>query len=141
MISQKVINEAGKKARHLAGVNKRRGKRETPAERQDRWRRERTTCHRCNAHFDPWESLLEFAVLTGELQPYYKFFHKDCHIRCSPSRAQHIIHDKFPAIVDDRLAFDRRLWEDRRRRKQQRIYTKAWVKLQVAFNPNWKGTK
>jgi hypothetical protein len=59
------------------------------------------------------------------------FINNPRHIRCSPSRAQYIMHDDFEAIVDDRQAFDKRLLPEEMRVKRENIYTDAWVKLQA----------
>jgi hypothetical protein len=63
------------------------------------------------------------------------------HIRCSPSRAQHIVHPDFEPVVDDRYIFDKRLWTDPDHpvclkhgpdyvKECERRYTEAWVQLQ-----------
>ena len=60
-------------------------------------------CHKCGeAIRGKWDSQVELGLETGELdrESYYQHFIYDKHIRCSPSRAQRIIHPKFPVVID-----------------------------------------
>ena len=70
-----------------------------------------------------------------------RHFIRDKHIKCSPSRAQRIIHPQFPTVVDNRPQFDIRrglgCWTNEDREKWIKIYTEAWVRLQEKYNPNW----
>ena len=52
------------------------------------------------------------------------------HIRCSPSRAQYIVHEKFDAIIDQRQAYDKRCLPAPMREAGETLWTKAWEKLQ-----------
>jgi hypothetical protein len=62
------------------------------------------------------------------------------HIKCSPSRAQRIIHPAFPPVVDSRSQFDMRrgdnVWTNEMREKWIKVYTEAWVRLQEKYNPS-----
>jgi len=96
---------------------------------------ERNECSVCGKEVDKSESALALAMLTGEFKPetneaQARFTHIDKHIRCSPSRGQSIDHPKFPPVVDDRPAFDRRLWPEEKRDLFKHLYTNAWVRLQ-----------
>ena len=90
-----------------------------------------------------WDSQVYLGLETGELdkEGYHQLFIYDKHIKCSPSRAQRIVHPMYPRVVDIRPEFDWRLdsgtWTDESRAKWQKIYTNAWVKLQEKYNPNW----
>ena len=46
------------------------------------------------------------------------FFHDKC-IKCSPSRAQHIVHSKFPAVKDDREQYNKMFWDKYERSKYE----------------------
>ena len=91
-----------------------------------------------------WDSQVQLGLETGELDKdgYHQHFIYDKHIKCSPSRAQRIVHPKYPTVVDERPQFDWRpeadnSWTDEMRNKWKKIYTEAWVKLQEMYNPNW----
>jgi len=101
-------------------------------------------CEECGKPIEgKWESQVYFGMETGELNRsgLHRWLIYDKHIRCSPSRAQRIVHPKFPTVVDDRPQFDWRLdteiWTDERRAEHKKLYTAAWVSLQEKHNPNW----
>jgi hypothetical protein len=58
------------------------------------------------------------------------FFGSPRHIRCSPSRAQYIVHEDFAPMVDDRESFDKRLIPEYMQRKNEKMWTDAFVILQ-----------
>ena len=94
-----------------------------------------------------WESAIALGIETGELSDTNanRMLIYDKHIRCSPSRAQRIVHDKFPPVIDERPQFDWRpeadnAWTDEGRKKYKKIYTRAWLNLQFRTNPLWRGT-
>ena len=94
-----------------------------------------------------WESAIALGIETGELSDTNAnhMLIYDKHIRCTPSRAQRIVHDKFPPVIDERPQFDWRpeadnLWTDEGRKKYKKIYTRAWLNLQFRTNPLWRGT-
>ena len=93
-----------------------------------------------------WESAIALGIETGELSDTNanRMLIYDKHIRCSPSRAQRIVHDKFPPVIDERPQFDWRpeadnAWTDEGRKKYKKIYTRAWLNLQFRTNPLWQG--
>ena len=99
-----------------------------------------TDCAGCGKPIEgAWDSQIELGVETGELKntDANRLFIYDKHIRCSPSRAQRIVHPDFPPVVEEREAFDQRLWPEDRREKFRVLYTEAWVRLQSKHNPNW----
>ena len=89
-----------------------------------------------------WDSYIFLAMETGEMTRHgiNSWIFRDKHIRCSPSRAQRIIHPDFPPVVDNRPQFDMRRglhWTNEDREKWIEVYTEAWTKLQKKYNPNW----
>ena len=90
-----------------------------------------------------WDSQVYLGMETGELSAsgMHRWLIYDKHIQCSPSRAQRIIHPKFPRVIDTREQFDWRrddnAWTDEMRKKYQTLYTESWVNLQKKYNPNW----
>jgi hypothetical protein len=89
-----------------------------------------------------WDSQVYLGMETGELDEsgIHRWLIYDKHIRCSPSRAQRIIHPDFPSVVDNRPQYDMRRglrWTNEDREKWIKVYTEAWVKLQEKYNPNW----
>ena len=106
-------------------------------------------CQECNKPIEgEWESQIALGIETGELsdRPSNRLFIYDKHIRCSPSRAQRIVHKQFPPVIDERPQYDWRpeadnTWTDEMRAKYKKLYTKAWVRLQMRTNPAWSITK
>ena len=98
-------------------------------------------CYNCNKPIKgKWDSLLELGIETGELKDEGKshfFFHDKC-IKCSPSRSQHIVHAKFPPVKDDREQYNKEFWDKYERGKYEKLYTKAWVRLQEKYNSDWQ---
>ncbi len=101
---------------------------------------EKDKCHICGEPIKgKWDSQVELGLETGELKEggMHRWLIYDKHIKCSPSRAQRIVHPQYPKIVDDREVFDIRLWDEEKRSKWISIYTSAWVRLQEKYNPTW----
>jgi hypothetical protein len=89
-----------------------------------------------------WDSQICLGIETGELvSKHCKYLLFDKHIKCSPSRSQHIVHKDFPSVVDDREQFDKRLQDDEKRNKLEEKYTQAWVRLQKKHNPKFNDKK
>ena len=91
-----------------------------------------------------WDSQVYLGMETGELDKsgIHRWLIYDKHIKCSPSRAQRIVHPKFPRVIDTREQFDWRpeadnIWTDEMRAKYKKLYTDSWVSLQEKYNPNW----
>jgi hypothetical protein len=92
-----------------------------------------------------WDSQVYLGMETGELSTdsIHRWLIYDKHIKCSPSRAQRIVHPKYPTVVDERPQFDWRpeannAWTDQKRNEFRELYTDAWVRLQERYNPNWE---
>ena len=108
----------------------------------------KTDCHACGKPIKgEWDSQVYLGIETGELDGsgIHRWLIYDKHIRCSPSRAQRIVHPKFPTVIDNRPQYDcppeaNNHWTDEMRSKWKKIYTEAWVRLQEKYNPNWKVT-
>ncbi len=98
-------------------------------------------CHVCGKTIrGEWDSQVYLGMETGELSKsgIHRWLIYDKHIKCSPSRAQRIIHRKYPRVFDSRERFDIRLWDEDERNRWVKIYTEAWVRLQIEYNPKWK---
>ena len=106
----------------------------------------KTDCHVCSKPIEgEWDSQVYLGMQTGELSSsgLHRWLIYDKHIKCSPSRAQRIVHPRFPTVIDDRPQFDWRpeadnAWTDEMRSKWKKIYTEAWVLLQEKYNPAWR---
>ena len=106
-------------------------------------------CQECGKPIEgEWESQIALGIETGELSDTNanRMLVYDKHIRCSPSRAQRIVHKQFPPVIDERPHYDWRpeadnTWTDEMRAKYKKLYTKAWVRLQMRTNPAWSVTK
>ena len=97
-------------------------------------------CDKCKKEVDPRDDAVRISAIAWN-EPETLIFGGARHIKCSPSRAQHIVHPDFPPVFDDRYAFDKRQWTDpdhpvyERRgpdfgKECEERYTKAWVQLQ-----------
>ena len=100
-----------------------------------------TDCYACGESIKgKWDSAIQLAIEMGQLEGEEKsrfFFHDKC-IKCSPSRAQHIVHAKFPPVKDSREQYNKEFWDKYERSKYEKLYTSAWVCLQEKYNPNWQ---
>jgi len=102
-------------------------------------------CHECGKLIEgKWDSQVYLGMETGELDKsgIHRWLIYDKHIKCSPSRAQRIVHPKFPCVIDARQQFDWRpeadnTWTDEMRVKYKKLYTDSWVSLQKKYNPSW----
>ena len=101
----------------------------------------KTKCYTCGEPIKgKWDSTIQLAIEMGELEGEAKsrfFFHDKC-IRCSPSRAQHIVHSEFVPVKDRREQYNKYFWDKYERVKYEKLYTSAWVSLQEKYNPTWK---
>ncbi len=103
-------------------------------------------CHECGELIEgKWDSQVYLGMETGELDKsgIHRWLIYDKHIKCSPSRAQRIVHSKYPTVIDKRPQFDWRpeadnAWTDEMRSKWKKVYTEAWVRLQEKYNPYWE---
>ena len=102
-------------------------------------------CHECGKLIEgKWDSQVYLGMETGELDKsgIHRWLIYDKHIKCSPSRAQRIVHPKYPKVIDDRPQYDWRpeannAWTDEKRNEFRKLYTDSWVSLQERYNPNW----
>ena len=101
----------------------------------------KTKCYTCGEPIKgKWDSTIQLAIEMGELEgeAICRFYFHDKCIRCSPSRAQHIIHSEFVPVKDRREQYNKYFWDKYERVKYEKIYTNAWVSLQEKYNPAWK---
>jgi len=106
-------------------------------------------CYTCGEPIEgKWDSQVYLGMETGELDRsgMHRWLIYDKHIRCSPSRAQRIVHEKFPVVIDEREQYDWRpeannAWTHEMRVKYKKLYTEAWVTLQELYNPKWQNEK
>ena len=98
------------------------------------------TCDKCKKEMTAREDAVRISAIAWN-EPMTLLFAGARHIRCSPSRAQHIVLPDFEPVVDERPLFDKRLWDDPEsrvyqergsgyRKECERRYTDAWVQLQ-----------
>ena len=103
-----------------------------------------TSCYSCDKPIEgKWDSTIQLAIEMGELEGEAKsrFFFRDKCIKCSPSRAQHIVHSEFPTVKDDREQYNKMFWDKYERSKYEKLYTNAWIRLQERYNPKWANKK
>ena len=72
-------------------------------------------------------TLLEAEYLDS---PFSVLFYASKHIRCSPSRAQYIVHPEFSSVTDERPEYDKRKRSARVVKRDEVKYTRAWLALQ-----------
>ena len=89
-------------------------------------------CDKCGQVVEKWEDATLFAAIYND-SPATPFISGKRHIRCSPSRAQFIVHPYFPPVVDTRPAFDKQYLNPVLRAELEEKYTKAWTKLQEEY--------
>ena len=95
---------------------------------------EKKPCFRCGQPVHLADSV---AMLEGKLGHLINCITApSIHIRCSPSRAQFIMHPAFgePA-VDTRPEYDKRLQAQWRVQHTEEKTTKAWMSLQEEYRP------
>lgn len=90
-------------------------------------------CDKCGRPVEDHENLGNLFIHISVLAGITAFSSPDRHIACSPSRAQHILHRKFPKIVDERPEYDRRKMSRDKRKRLDKRFTKAWVSLQIYY--------
>ena len=97
-------------------------------------------CDKCGKSVNPRDDAVRISAIAWN-EPLTLLFAGARHIRCSPSRAQHIVHPHFKPVFDDRYAFDKRQWTDPSHpvykkhgsdyvKECERRYTDAWIQLQ-----------
>tara|TARA_Y100000310_G_C20354660_1_gene656047 strand:+ start:275 stop:643 length:369 start_codon:yes stop_codon:yes gene_type:complete len=96
-------------------------------------------CYQCKKETDDWDDATKLHAIAWN-EPLTVFLYKKKCIRCSPSRAQHIVHPDFEPVADDRPMFDKRLWSDPENAAHKKYgpnfatecedrYTNAWLEL------------
>lgn len=86
-------------------------------------------CDKCGQEVSNWDDIIAMeAIIYGE--PFGLFVFAARHIRCSPSRAQYIVHPDFTQVVDDRPEYDKRLRDPGEVAELEAAWTAAWVEAQ-----------
>jgi hypothetical protein len=75
-----------------------------------------------------WESDLYLRYVIGQLDPETLHTTRERHIRCSPTRAQFIVHSDFPPVVLEG-DFDKRQLDPTFVKEQERLFTRGWQRL------------
>lgn len=88
-------------------------------------------CDRCGAYVENVkvsELYLRYVIGAVPLEELPR--EPERHIRCSPEFAQYIVHPDFEPVRCDDPALDKRALPDDVRRRQERLFTRAWRRLQ-----------
>ena len=87
-------------------------------------------CDMCNFEVNPKEDATFLDAIFSGVNLMI-FLNNARHIRCSPSRAQYIVHPDFgEPVVDDRERYDKRKKPPERVRDRELKMTGAWCLLQ-----------
>jgi len=97
-------------------------------------------CSKCKKETGDWDDATKLHAIAWNEPFFVLLYVKKC-IRCSPSRAQHIVHPSFKPVTDDRPQFDKRLWGNPESPVYKKHgpnfatecegrYTLAWLELQ-----------
>ncbi len=75
-----------------------------------------------------FESDLYLRYVIGMIDPETLHTTKERHILCNKPLAQFIVHEKFPAVVDDSL-FDKRQLDPAYVASREMLVTRGWLRL------------
>ena len=88
------------------------------------------TCDKCDCEVTVQNCSITMHCIAWD-EPYAGLLSRRRCIRCSPSRAQHIVHPDFEPVVDDRPQFDKRNPEvfpsEEKRMEWEKRWTAAWL--------------
>ena len=87
------------------------------------------TCDKCDKPVSSNEDITYLDAIAFE-DPSRIISALPRHILCSPSRAQYIVHEDFPEVVEKRPRYDKFEVDSTTRISREKIYTEAWIKLQ-----------
>lgn len=76
------------------------------------------------------ESELYLRYVMGEVPFDGLLALPDRHIRCNPAIAQYIVHESFPAVLDERPEFDKRRRDPAEVVAREDLVTRAWLRQQ-----------
>lgn len=86
-------------------------------------------CNVCEKEVKPYNSAVHLEAEVMK-QAVLVFLSSPRHIRCSPSRAQYIVHPQFqPPVIDNRAQFDKLLLAPEERQRIETAVTNAWLVL------------
>ena len=84
------------------------------------------TCDKCDCEVTTQNCAITMHCIAWD-EPYFGLLaHRRC-IRCSPSRAQHIVHPDFKPVTDDRPQFDKRISEAFPTEEKVKEFEKSWT--------------
>ena len=90
---------------------------------------EKEHCDKCKGEVTTANCSITMHSIAWD-EPYVGLFCNRRCITCSPSRAQHIVHPDFELVVDDREAYDKRLFDKDKALMFERRWTSAWLMCQ-----------
>ena len=94
-------------------------------------------CDRCGKYVDNVKvSELYLRYVLGVVPAEELPREPERHIRCTPEFAQYIVHADFEPIACDDPALDKRTLPADVRRRQEKLFTRAWRRLQTVANSN-----
>jgi hypothetical protein len=92
-------------------------------------------CDRCGEYVeDMRESELYLRYVLGVVPAEELPREPERHVRCSPEFAQFIVDPAFPPVACDDPALDKRHLSADVRERQERVFTRAWRRLQECFS-------
>jgi hypothetical protein len=88
-------------------------------------------CDKCNKPVEKWDDVT-WLISIADNAPTIILTTNPRHIRCSPSRAQYIIHDDFLRVKEWRHEYDKyKLYSSNRIKELEYKWTRAWLMLQT----------
>jgi len=88
-------------------------------------------CDRCGAYVENIrESELYLRYVIGAVPPEELFREPERHLLCTPEFGQYIVDPAFPPMACDDPASDKRLLPPEVRAANERLFTRAWRRLQ-----------
>jgi hypothetical protein len=91
-----------------------------------------TTCDKCGESVQSNEDVTWLEAIAKKNNSV--LLNHARHILCSPSRAQYIVHDDYEKSHDYREDYDKRLKPKETVERLEKLWTDAWVELQVEAN-------
>lgn len=89
------------------------------------------SCDRCGKYVESIrDSELYLRYVLGAVPRDQLLGEPERHIRCAPEFAQFIVDERFPPVDCDEVALDKRLLPKPVRERQEKIFTRAWRRLQ-----------
>ena len=83
-------------------------------------------CDKCDKEVSVKNDAITMHSIAWDV-PYMGLLANRRCITCSPSRAQHIVHEDFEPVEDDRPEFDKRLWDQEGDKDKLEMFEKRWT--------------